>query len=93
MLAAQRVNAPESEITKLRKELNKLYDNFVKEYGYLNIVRTASFADDPDISFLLSLENTPSPKTPIRKRVMPQLRKAQRKVIFSLKHSCAGKES
>lgn len=68
LLAAQRVNAPESEITKLRKELNKLYDNFVKEYGYLNSSKNRKLlADDPDISFLLSLEKYTKPKNANKK--------------------------
>jgi len=41
-----------------REKLNKLYDEFVKEHGYLNNTANASlFHDDPDSPLLLALEN------------------------------------
>jgi len=47
-----------SDVAKLQKQLNKLYDDFVAKYGYINdIANHKHIADDPDVSFLLALEN------------------------------------
>lgn len=40
------------------KELNRVYDNFVKKHGYINDpANKRAYIDDPDFAFLLSLEN------------------------------------
>lgn len=88
LLVAQRVNAPESEITKLRKELNKLYDNFVKEYGYLNSRKNRKLlADDPDISFLLSLENYTKPQKADKKAGKPAVKESATKSDIFFKNT------
>lgn len=45
-------------ILALRKKLNKAYDAFVKEHGYINDPQNANLiADDPDSYGIMSLEN------------------------------------
>lgn len=45
------------EVSRDLSRLNSLYDNFVKEHGFLNAKRNiAAFYDDPDSSLLQSLE-------------------------------------
>jgi N12 class adenine-specific DNA methylase len=58
-------DAPEEEITAARRELNRIYDAFVREYGCLNSRENLRvFAGDPDQPLLLSLENyNPGTKT------------------------------
>ena len=47
-----------ASIGKARKELNSLYDAFVKEYGYLNApANKKAMQDDPDRYSILALEN------------------------------------
>lgn len=58
LLNAQLGDKSAAEIKIVRNRLNRLYDAFVKEYGYLNDRKNLkAFADDPDAPFLLALEN------------------------------------
>jgi N12 class adenine-specific DNA methylase len=51
-------DAPDAEIVKARQDLNRIYDQFVKRYGYLSTRQNAvAFAGDPDQPLLLSLES------------------------------------
>lgn len=48
----------ENAIKKARKELNTVYDNFVKKHGYINApANRSALADDPDKFSLFALEN------------------------------------
>ena len=57
LMNAQQQGVDEKSIKALRKTLNKLYDDFVKENGYLNsAANKKAFADDPDKFSLFALE-------------------------------------
>ena len=48
----------EDTVKEARKELNTVYDKFVKENGYINSPKNRSaIADDPDSFSIYSLEN------------------------------------
>ena len=58
LLNAQQQGVEEKNIKALRKSLNKAYDDFVKENGFLNApANRKAFADDPDRFSLFALEN------------------------------------
>lgn len=58
LLLYQQQGLKKSEIDKARKLLNKLYDEFVSKYGYLNTTANrGALGDDPDKYALLALEN------------------------------------
>ena len=57
LLEMQQRGDAQANINKLRKELNRLYDNFTKQYGPIN--RSSNLNNlrgDPDLPFLKSLE-------------------------------------
>lgn len=57
LLLYQQQGLKKAEIDKARKLLNKLYDEFVAKYGYLNTTANRSaLYDDPDRYALLALE-------------------------------------
>ena len=57
LMNAQQQGVDEKSIKALRRKLNKLYDDFVKEYGYLNNqANRKAFGDDPDQFRLFALE-------------------------------------
>lgn len=57
LLLYQQQGLKKTEIDKARKLLNKLYDEFVSKYGYLNTTANRSaLYDDPDRYALLALE-------------------------------------
>ena len=57
LIASMVQNLPDTTVQKLQKELNELYDKFVKKYGYLNSrTNKALFSEDPESPLLLSLE-------------------------------------
>ena len=57
LLLYQQQGLKKTEIDKARKLLNKLYDEFVAKYGYLNTTANRSaLYDDPDRYALLALE-------------------------------------
>ena len=63
MLNAQRDNESSLKIDTLRKKLNRTYDSYVKKNGFLNDKKNVKLLyDDPDVSFLLSLEEYTKPK-------------------------------
>lgn len=58
LLLYQQQGLKKSEIDKARKLLNKLYDEFVSKYGYLNTTANrGALYDDPDKYAVLALEN------------------------------------
>lgn len=58
LMNAQQQGATQESIKALRRSLNKAYDAFVKENGYLNsAANRKAFADDPDRFSLFALEN------------------------------------
>ena len=58
LLNYQQQGVKESEISKERQNLNKLYDAFVKKYGYINSqANKNALQDDPDKFSILALEN------------------------------------
>ena len=58
LLNYQQQGLKESEIKKARQTLNKLYDTYVKKYGYLNApANKKAFKEDPDCYSLFALEN------------------------------------
>lgn len=63
LLNAQMQGQTEKSIADARRKLNKAYDAFVKENGYLNSpANKKAFADDPDRFSLFALENWDSEK-------------------------------
>ena len=63
LMEAQQQGASEASIKALRRSLNRAYDTFVKENGYLNSpANKKAFADDPDRFSLFALENWDSEK-------------------------------
>ena len=63
LLNAQMQGQSEKSITEARKKLNKAYDAFVKENGFLNSpANRKAFFDDPDKYSLFALENWDSEK-------------------------------
>ena len=70
---AQQQGLKESEIRKARTALNKAYDAFVKEYGFLNAqANRNAIKDDPDKFSIFALEN-----------YNPETKKATKADIFS----------
>lgn len=58
LMAAQQQGQSQSSIDALRKSLNKAYDAFVKENGFLNSpANKKAFQNDPDRFSLFALEN------------------------------------
>lgn len=58
LLLYQQQGLKKTEIDKARKLLNKLYDEFVAKYGYLNTTANrGALGDDPDKYAVLALEN------------------------------------
>ncbi|MBQ0166876.1 MAG: DEAD/DEAH box helicase family protein [Treponema sp.] len=58
LMNAQQQGTDEKSIKDIRRNLNKLYDSFVKEYGYLNSpANKKAFQGDPDRFSLFALEN------------------------------------
>ena len=58
LLNYQQQGVKESEISKERQNLNKLYDAFVKKYGFINSqANRKALKDDPDQFSILALEN------------------------------------
>ena len=58
LMNAQQQGMDEKSIKALRRTLNKAYDAFVKEHGFLNTpANRKAFADDPDRFSLYALEN------------------------------------
>ena len=58
LLNHQQQGLKESEIKKARQTLNKLYDAYVKKYGFLNApANKKAFKEDPDCYSLFALEN------------------------------------
>lgn len=53
-----RVNdAEESEVAKAKKEIEKVYKEFVKKHGYVNDAKNVeAFAEDPDAALVLAIE-------------------------------------
>lgn len=52
------IDSDEAEIESTRKKLNYKYDNFVKEYGYLNAqVNVSLMKDDTEHALLIALES------------------------------------
>ena len=63
LMNAQQQGASEKSVSTLRRSLNKAYDSFVKEYGYLNSqANRKAFQGDPDRFSLFALENWDSEK-------------------------------
>lgn len=63
LMNAQQQGASEKSVATLRRSLNKAYDSFVKEYGYLNSqANRKAFQGDPDRFSLFALENWDSEK-------------------------------
>lgn len=62
LINAQQQGLDSKTTEKARKELNRVYDAFVKKYGYINDAKNAkAFENDPDSFSLLSLENYKKP--------------------------------
>lgn len=63
LLNYQQQGLKESEIKKARQTLNRLYDDYVKKYGFLNAsANKSAFKEDPDCYSLFALENWDSEK-------------------------------
>lgn len=57
LVTCQQQGVNDAEIKKARAALNKLYDDFVKRYGFINApANRNAFRDDPDRHTLISLE-------------------------------------
>lgn len=55
--AEKDLHSDNEEVEKIRKELNILYDDFIKKYGYLsNEVNFNLFIEDPESALVFSLE-------------------------------------
>ena len=63
LLNYQQQGLKESEIKKARQTLNRLYDDYVKKYGFLNAsANKSAFKEDPDCYSLFALEHWDSEK-------------------------------
>ncbi len=64
----QRADASEEKIAQDQKELNTIYDKFVKKYGRLSDSKNQSvFENDPEVHLVLSLENADKKTGEIKK--------------------------
>lgn len=73
-------NTTEKELETARKKLNKVYDTFVKKFGYLNNATTArNFKDDPSAGMVQALENFRVEGTGRSKKIVD----VQKAAIFS----------
>ena len=73
LLTYQQQGLNDAEIKKARTKLNKVYDAFVKKYGYINSqTNKRAFKEDPDCYSLFALENW-----------NPETKKATKADIFS----------
>jgi N12 class adenine-specific DNA methylase len=71
--AYQQQGLKDTEIKKARQKLNKLYDDFVKKYGFINAqTNRSAIKNDPDSFSILALENW-----------NPDVKKATKADIFS----------
>ena len=58
ILNIQEQSCTDNELKQAQNQLNSLYDEFIKKYGYIsNRDNKRAFSDDPDYSLLCSLEN------------------------------------
>ena len=89
LMDAQQQGASADSIKALRDSLNKAYDDFVKENGYLNnAANRKAFADDPDKYSLFALEkNFKREKTKVKgkggKEVTRYVESAEKADIFT----------
>ena len=59
LIAAELGDEPEGKLTAMRRNLNSVYDGFVKRYGPLSSqANTAAMSGDPDAPLLVSLERS-----------------------------------
>jgi N12 class adenine-specific DNA methylase len=64
MAMEQREDVHETELTRLRHDLNRRYDSFIQKNGYLNSLgNRQAFRDDPEWPLLSSLERAYDPGT------------------------------
>ena len=88
LLKAEREDASLAEIDVLRQKLNRVYDAYVKQYGFLNEqTNELAFRSDPDAPKLLALEDKfDRGVTPHRAKTLgapPRKPSATKGVIFS----------
>jgi|GEM_PF-1140214 len=58
VIRTQLYSDDDAELARAQKELNEVYDRFVKQHGYINAPRNAkAMSEDPDWPFLSALEN------------------------------------
>lgn len=57
LMEAERTDANESDMQHLRRELNRVYDRFVKQHGHISsLVNKQAMGDDPEYPLLHALE-------------------------------------
>ena len=92
LMNAQQQGLNETEIKKARTTLNKLYDSFVKENGFLNAPSNKSaFNGDPDRYSLFALENwNPDKKTATKSDIFSKNTIAPNRTVTSAKDVAEG---
>ena len=92
LMNAQQQGQKESEIKKARQKLNKLYDTFVKQYGYLNApANRNNIMSDPDRYSILALENwNPEKKTAVKSDLFSKNTIAPNRTVTSAKDTAEG---
>lgn len=88
VLRLEASDAPEAQVDRARAHLNKVYDEFQAESGFLNDrANEQLFADDPDAPLLLALENGYNPGVNHTKArqlgIKPVKPSAEKAAIFS----------
>ena len=87
LMTYQQQGLKDSEIKKARTALNKIYDDFVKKYGYLNSpANKSAFNGDPDRYSLYALENyDPDKKTATKADIFSKNTIAPNRTVTSAK--------
>ena len=81
----------DEELEKAQQELNNVYDNFVKQYGYIdNKGNRNVFKEDVDYPLLLSLENVDDNKNVVKSAIFSERTVATRKVITKVETAIDG---
>ena len=89
---AQQQGLKDTEIKKARQKLNKVYDDFVKKYGFINSqANRSAIKEDPDSFSILALENwNPETKKAVKSDIFTKDTIAPNRTVTSAKDVAEG---
>ncbi|CAJ0807661.1 hypothetical protein R77560_04607 [Ralstonia thomasii] len=88
LMAAERTDADDAQLHALRRDLNRVYDRFVKQHGFISsLVNKQAMGDDPEYPLLHALERDYdkgiSKDSAAKNGVEPREPTAQKAAIFT----------